>query len=249
MSKRYEELTGLEYERAVALLQDRYGIPSAPYYIEKSYNRFLAGAIKSPSKGKITRTSEGLVLHHKMENKIIRLSTPAILKKLHDSGEPVPYKYQLPENLVYCDYLEHLILHTLIHREVYEKMMGIGGAIHFIIPELLLGFVYNREEFKIPSWKEDCFNILTKGDVFTIINWSINTLAKGMELQILEKKNIKDITRIDGHAHRVLLSSIVENCKKFVIEARNYGATTISNLDEVEAKVVDFMASHEENSV
>ena len=52
-----------------------------------------------------------------------------------------PYEWQLPENIVYCDYLEHLFLHILICENPSEdhnlfEAVGFGGVINFIVPEL-----------------------------------------------------------------------------------------------------------------
>lgn len=52
-----------------------------------------------------------------------------------------PFEWQLAKNIVYCDYLEHLLLHILIcekpakDRNMFEAV-GIGGVINFIVPEL-----------------------------------------------------------------------------------------------------------------
>ena len=42
------------------------------------------------------------------------------------------FAYQLPENLCYCDYLEHLLLHIKIVEEYFDmnsqEQVGIGGV-------------------------------------------------------------------------------------------------------------------------
>ena len=83
---------------------------------------------------KCTRTKEGLVVHHKDEDKMIMLSTKEIAEKF-------PFEWQTKEHLVYCDMLEHLLLHVLIckypsNEKVPGFDVGIGGASNFIIPEL-----------------------------------------------------------------------------------------------------------------
>ena len=52
------------YSQAVAYLLNKYGAVTDDYYKEKSYTRFLNGEIKSITKGKYTRSSEGLYCHH-----------------------------------------------------------------------------------------------------------------------------------------------------------------------------------------
>ena len=52
-----------------------------------------------------------------------------------------PYEWQKKENLVYCDYLEHLLLHILICRfpakdKNPKENVGIGGIVNYLIPKL-----------------------------------------------------------------------------------------------------------------
>ena len=59
-----------------------------------------------------------------------------------------PYDYQKAERLVYCNILEHLLLHILI-LENYKSddyILGIGGAVFYIVP--FLNDIYNNYEFK-----------------------------------------------------------------------------------------------------
>lgn len=78
-----------------------------------------------------TRTSEGLEAHHIFEDHAIMLSKKEYAKK-H------PFEWQLAENIVFCDYLEHLFLHILIceNPQSFKEAVGIGGIINFIVPEL-----------------------------------------------------------------------------------------------------------------
>lgn len=70
------------------------------------------------------------------------------------------FEYQKAENLCYCDYLEHLLLHILIcenpsqDKNLFEAV-GIGGVINFIVPELndfYSGWHTNQ------SWRINCHN-------------------------------------------------------------------------------------------
>ena len=90
--------TNLEYQKQFAMsyldqctyLQNKYGLPSRAY--------FLTPTCKSKTGTKISRTSEGLVIHHLKENYFPDLSKTehAILQ---------PWEYQEPLNLVYCNYI------------------------------------------------------------------------------------------------------------------------------------------------
>ena len=74
-----------------------------------------------------------------------------------------PYEYQNADRLVYCNYIEHLILHIKIAEEPRHKyanereLPGIGGAVNFIIPELndyYMGFKYQQE------WRINAFDLV-----------------------------------------------------------------------------------------
>lgn len=61
-------------------------------------------------KGEYSRTPEGLLCHHVDEDKASVLSNPYFAKDY-------PFSYQRRERLVYCDYVEHLLLHYKIKGE------------------------------------------------------------------------------------------------------------------------------------
>jgi len=114
------EYTYLEY---CDYLQNKYGIGLCDY-MTASYQ---------PIK-KCKRTSEGLIAHHKKEDTEIMLCNPILAKRY-------PFEWQSKENIVYCDYLEHLLLHVLISE--YPSIdsdnpegVGIGGIVNYMVPEL-----------------------------------------------------------------------------------------------------------------
>ena len=122
--------------------------------------------IKSFNKNqKVPRTSDGLIAHHKAEDKMIMLSTKAF-------AEMCPYEWQLKENIVYCDYLEHLFLHVLICKYPSpEKLpiadVGIGGVVNFIVPEL--NDLYSGWVTKQP-WRLNCHRLVENDkDVYLAI--------------------------------------------------------------------------------
>ncbi|GAB2022191.1 hypothetical protein RyT2_12650 [Pseudolactococcus yaeyamensis] len=181
MTEKYEALLSKTYDDAVNFLLEKYGPATSDYFSEKSYNRFKSGEIKSISKGKITRTSEGLYCHHIDEDKIIMISNPAFIKALD-----IPYDYQKKNRLVYCDLIEHGILHVLIATENKNKPVlgevGIGGYLNFIRPELYWWLIEN----KVPTtlWRKNCYDkiymdenkatkLLSNIDGFLIENYPI----------------------------------------------------------------------------
>ena len=137
----------MTYKKLVNYLLDKYG--SVPY----SYFRNDSFKSKNP---KNSRSKEGLIIHHIDEDKAIMLANPrfAVLN---------PFEYQNAERLLYCNYIEHLILHIKIAEEPRNKhanvreLPGIGGAVNFIVPELndyYMGFDYQQE------WRIKAFELV-----------------------------------------------------------------------------------------
>ena len=136
----FEKVKEMSYEDYCGYLQAKYGIGRADY-MTRSFNK----------NQKVSRTAEGLIAHHKAEDKMILLSTKAVAEKC-------PFEWQQKENIVYCDYLEHLLLHVLICKFPSQDRIpfvdvGIGGVINFIVPELndlYSGWVSNQ------PWRLNC---------------------------------------------------------------------------------------------
>lgn len=137
----YKNVEHFSYEQYCKYLQDKYGIGRANY--------FFASWSKNP---KVSRTSEGLFAHHKYENEAIMLSEASYAK---DN----PIEWQNAENIVYCDFLEHLLLHIFICEESSIKkrtdnvLVGFGGVVNYIVPEL--NDIYSGWEPK-QQWKKNC---------------------------------------------------------------------------------------------
>lgn len=140
----YEKVKGLTYLEYCDYLQNKYGIGLSDY-LTKSWNK----------NSKVTRTKEGLFVHHKYEDHAINLS-------IKEYAMNNPYEWQLAKNLVYCDYLEHLFLHILIcefpspNRNDFE-VVGIGGVINHIVPQLN-DFYCGFENYE--PWRKICLNLI-----------------------------------------------------------------------------------------
>lgn len=150
----YNKVKDFSYEEYCDYLKEKYGCATCDYF----YPNFK----KNP---KISRTSEGLVCHHICEDKAIMLSTVAY-------AERNPFEYQRAENLVYCDYLEHLFLHILIcenpsrDRNPFEAV-GIGGILNYLVPEL--NDVYSGW-ITAQTWRLKCHSlILNDRDVYLLL--------------------------------------------------------------------------------
>lgn len=138
----YFKCSTMTYREYCKYLQDKYGIPKNSYYNEQ-YN-----------KNRNSRTSEGLVIHHICEDIKPNLSNKEVAKSCD-------FSYQLPENLCYCDYLEHLFLHILITEypnEETDDVVGIGGSANYLIPELNNLFSGYIPEQPSKKYVIDCFD-------------------------------------------------------------------------------------------
>ena len=137
----------MTYDNLVDYLLDKYG--------PAKYNYFSTNSCKNRNT-KVSRASEGLVCHHIDEDKAIRLSTPSYAARN-------PFEYQLASRLVYCNALEHLLLHVKIVEEPLHmraniiESPGIGGAVSFICPEI--NDYYNGYEFK-QEYKKKIYNLI-----------------------------------------------------------------------------------------
>lgn len=140
----YEKVKDYTYLEYCDYLQRKYGIGLCDY-MTKTWN-------KNP---KISRTKEGLYAHHKYEDHAIMLS-----KKEFAINNP--YEWQLKENIIYCNLIEHLFLHILIcenpsdEKNFLEKV-GYGGIVNFLVPEL--NDVYSGWVSK-QAWQQKCHSVI-----------------------------------------------------------------------------------------
>ena len=113
--EKMEKELAMPYDAYVKHLLEKYGHATCDY--------FRTSTCKSKN-SKTSRTEEGLYCHHIDEDKAIMLSTPEVAR-LH------PFEYQKADRLVYCNILEHLLLHIKIaeEREDITSEVGIGGTV------------------------------------------------------------------------------------------------------------------------
>lgn len=135
-----QELIDMSYAQLVQHLLDKYGPAKHDY--------FNTPECKSKST-KLSRTKEGLFCHHIAENKEILLSTPEVAR-MH------PFEYQQKHNLVYANYIEHLLLHIKIVQEDEESRgVGLGGVI--MISSILNDYYRHR---KADGWKRFATDVI-----------------------------------------------------------------------------------------
>ena len=111
----------INYDNYCDYLKNKYGLVRGSYFQKEA-----------------SRKKEGLFIHHIREDVVENLSTKKIAMENDEN-------YQNAENLVYCDYLEHLFLHDLIWEKVVGHnnnafndydIYGLKGAIQYIIPNV-----------------------------------------------------------------------------------------------------------------
>ncbi len=144
----YKNLLNLTYQEAVQSLNEKHGAVLDNYYKEKSYAKFLNGDIKRITYGNYTKTNEGLYCHHIMENEYENISNRKFI-----AHYKYPYEYHHKENLVYCDLIEHLILHALITKETNGDR-GFKGLVVHLIPLAEEWYIDGDEPRKL--WMQLC---------------------------------------------------------------------------------------------
>lgn len=130
----YIKESKMGYDAFCSYLQWKYGLPIKPY-MDMNGNRKY-GRVNS-------RTKEGLVIHHVREDKADLLSDQMMALYY-------PYEYQLPKNLCYCNYVEHLLLHAQISKIRGHMMPGFK----WISQDIMHFF---RDEENLPEWQKSCY--------------------------------------------------------------------------------------------
>lgn len=127
----------MSYDELVDYLLKKYG--------PAKYDYFYNANCKSRNP-KVSRTKEGLYCHHIDEDKAIMLS-------MTDYAILNPFEYQKADRLVYCNILEHLLLHIKIIQEPkhpeanFFERQGAGGIINICheINTYYSGYEYKQE--------------------------------------------------------------------------------------------------------
>lgn len=137
----YESMLKTNYQDIVSALLKKYGSAKHNYFKD------TACKIKNPL---VTRTNEGLFCHHIDEDKAIMLCNDKFAVNN-------PFEYQKSDRLVYCNLLEHLLLHVKIAENPSpdaneNELPGIGGAINFICKDL--NDIYSGKKFS-DEWRKN----------------------------------------------------------------------------------------------
>lgn len=152
-----EQESVMKYFELCNYLKNKYGKISGNYFVNEK--------CITPN-GKIKRTTDGLFIHHIKENEYANLSQK-------ENALMAPFEFQKGEYLVYCNYIEHLLLHLAIVREFLNEetikrnnqLVGIGGLVKYIIPEIidyLNGYEYSKE------YMNNALSIIDGNELFVI---------------------------------------------------------------------------------
>lgn len=169
----------MSYNQLVEYLLNKYG--------KAQHNYFLNESCKSKNK-KVTRITEGLYCHHIDEDKAIMLSNDKFAINN-------PYEYQKADRLVYCNILEHLILHIKIVEEPKDveanelENQGIGGAINFLCPQI--NDYFNGYAFKL-QWMKNMFSLIEKNfnDYIYILKYFLEAIEEYQIYKIITKESL-----------------------------------------------------------
>lgn len=185
----YLVLLSKTYNEAVECLLKKYGSAEDDYYREKSYERFLRGEIKSITKGKFSRSMEGLECHHILENKFLNMTNSSFIR-----DQNIPFKYHQKEYLVFCDVVEHAILHTLIAKETSLEF-GVPGYIVFLRPKIEDWYIQKVIPQK-SKWHIVCYDkaYITSEDAHDLLERMDSILS--VEQQRIKQKELEDKKRM-----------------------------------------------------
>lgn len=182
----YNKVKDFSYEEYYKYLKNKYGPVLARY--------------SQVNTEKYTRKEEGLFVHHIKENVVAGLSDNGVAKE----NDPL---YQEPENLVYCNYLEHLFLHILIGKETaLDKNLGLNGALAYIIPTLIkfydrgiINTGINENYYKVIKDNKATFNVL-----FDLYNNLIEDIDFTLDHNIVLYSQVEECLDTKGKALVVL---------------------------------------------
>ena len=177
----------MPYDDYVELLLKKYGKALGDYFIDD---------VSFKVNKSITRSNEGLVIHHIDEDKICNLNELKNTKKAK-----AYFKYQKANRLVYCNLVEHMLLHLKIMEKEISKShdnqneredVGIGGfeAIIRKTNSILLYAYYHKVPKNMNDWDKISAQVL-KG-------WWTTVFLKAIEYFVEKIENRPDFIKRYG---------------------------------------------------
>lgn len=181
----YESMLKMSYQDIVSALLKKYGAAKHNYFKD------TACKIKNSL---VTRTNEGLFCHHIDEDKAIMLCNDKFAVNN-------PFEYQKADRLVYCNLLEHLLLHVKIAENPNpdaneNELPGIGGAINFICKDL--NDIYSGKEFA-DEWRKNIADKVNDNfdDYIIILRYLWNIVEKNPIYKLIITKDMLFLNSAD----------------------------------------------------
>ena len=204
----------LPYEELVEYLLKKYGPATCDYYLnDVDYN----------IDHRISRLNEGIYCHHIDEDKANLLSEPRAAAK-------APYEWQKKERLVYCNLLEHLILHLKIvilrqqqyklrsKDDVLRAFSDLLNGVHFLCMRLSKYYLSNGKKIK-KSERECYYAIADNYYDFIAIILGFFAYARGrIELDEREMNILQEGKRFSIEGKEVTMLGLSDNCHEIVVE-------------------------------
>lgn len=171
-------LYNLTYSDYVNQLKEKYGNVPGDYFRTTSRGKAKCQLVKNTG---ITRGKDGLYIHHVYECYFLGLSEP-IMYLLQCAIPDTKIKdAQKAENLVYCNLLEHLILHIKIALEYNRGSEQVG--IDFITGDLNRLYELGDQNliestYKAPNqrWKQTAYKLIKDDyDIYVMLSKIIVT--------------------------------------------------------------------------
>lgn len=170
-SEELEKQSKMDYYEQLAYLKKKYGPAPENYYLDVACTR------KSTKNG---RGNDGLFVHHDFEYDPANPLTCDLSKP--ELARQFDYKYQRAENLTYCDYLEHLMLHCKINVLRTEQLGGFirDGIMLYFAPDLNRWYAHSKVLY---GWRKAAFSRIEpyREDYQQIISDWVDELAKYMD--------------------------------------------------------------------
>lgn len=197
------KITYMEY---VEELKSKYGkVPKDYFYVNRNGNL-------SKTQG-IGRGKDGLYIHHVYECYFIDLSSIMGYElQLRTTKDRRLLDSQKAENLVYCNLIEHLILHMKIALEYKREQFEVG--INFITTDLnrlydlgdkhLIEKTYSANNFR---WKQTVYQVIQD-------DWGIYVFLAKLCIKDLHMPKEKICSTLDGELNRYIYKKLYKSISK-----------------------------------
>lgn len=168
----------MSYSELCQYLISKYGNVNGSYFIDSNYDT-VNTAIKRPA--------DGLYIHHIDENKYIQLTSPEYIRL-----QQAPFECQEKEHLVYCNWLEHIVLHYKIFTEYNNRpdkpiitindetspvILGLGGIVNYMVPQINDYYLFGTNKEKYIRWDKAVYDNLVKRLEETLDFPNLSTLS------------------------------------------------------------------------